>query len=80
MKLGIAWIGNTQLEVIQPLEGQNIYQEYFDTCNEGVQHLLLETGNLNLNKAIKQLATVDYSVIQECKLNIPVQIGRYPRM
>ncbi|WP_196510425.1 VOC family protein [Nostoc sp. NZL] len=75
MKLAIAWIGNTQLEVIQPLEGQNIYQEYFDTYKEGVQHLLLETGNLNLNKAVNRLATVDYSVIQEGKLNIPVQIG-----
>ncbi|MEA5565011.1 VOC family protein [Anabaena sp. UHCC 0399] len=75
MKVAIAWIGNIQLEVIEPLEGTTLYSQYLQTNGEGVEHILLDTGNLSLDKSIKQLAKLDCCVIQEGMLNIPVQIG-----
>lgn len=75
MRLAIAWVGKTQFEVIQPLEGPNIYRDYLKTHGEGVQHILLDTGNLSVEQTIKQLAKVDCGVIQEGMLDIKIKLG-----
>jgi hypothetical protein len=37
--LAFATIGNTQLEIIQPLEGQNIYSDFLEKHGPGLHHI-----------------------------------------
>lgn len=40
MKLAIAWSGIFRWEIIQPLAGPSIYQEFLDQNGDGLHHLL----------------------------------------
>ena len=75
MTLGIGWVGNTQLEVIQPQEGPSLYHEYLGAHGEGVHHLLVDTGDVSFPQAIAKFSAFGYSVGQGAKLNLPLQIG-----
>ncbi|MHA1380942.1 MAG: VOC family protein [Candidatus Helarchaeota archaeon] len=39
LKLGMARIGDTQLEFIQPLEGRTIYNDFLENKGGGIHHL-----------------------------------------
>lgn len=39
--LAFATVGNTQLEIVQPLEGQNIYSDFLDEHGPGLHHIRL---------------------------------------
>lgn len=39
--LAFATIGNTQLEIVQPLEGQNIYSDFLEKHGPGLHHIRL---------------------------------------
>lgn len=39
--LAFATIGNTQLEIVQPLEGQNIYSDFLEEHGPGLHHIRL---------------------------------------
>ena len=39
--LGFATVGNTQLEIVQPLEGQNIYSDFLEEQGPGLHHFRL---------------------------------------
>lgn len=39
MRLALAYIGEVQWELIQPLSGPSIYREFLDEHGEGVQHV-----------------------------------------
>ena len=75
VKLALAWVGNTQWEVIQPLEGPSLYQEYLHTHGEGVHHLLVDTGPLSFERAIERLVAMKFPLGQEAMLNIPAKFG-----
>jgi methylmalonyl-CoA/ethylmalonyl-CoA epimerase len=45
VKLGFADSGPLQIELIQPLEGENIYTEFLRSGNEGLHHLGFEVDN-----------------------------------
>lgn len=45
MKLAIAQIGNIQWELIQPLKGNSIYQEFLDQKGEGLHHIACDVGD-----------------------------------
>jgi methylmalonyl-CoA/ethylmalonyl-CoA epimerase len=45
VKLGFADSGHVQIELIQPLEGENIYTEFLQAGNEGLHHLGFEVDN-----------------------------------
>ena len=47
MRLALAWTGDLNWEVIEPLEGPSIYHEFLEAHGEGLQHvgfLLHDTG------------------------------------
>jgi methylmalonyl-CoA/ethylmalonyl-CoA epimerase len=52
-----------QLELIQPLEGPNVYQEWIDRRGEGLHHLAVYVEDVN--QAIASLGRAGYAVIQE---------------
>ena len=37
--LGFATVGKTQIEIVQPLEGQNIYSDFLETHGPGLHHI-----------------------------------------
>jgi len=44
MRLGLAWIGSMQWELIEPLDGQSIYKEHLEKHGEGFHHVQLSYG------------------------------------
>jgi methylmalonyl-CoA/ethylmalonyl-CoA epimerase len=42
----IAYIGNVELELIQPIDGASPHQEFLDKKGEGIQHLGFSVENL----------------------------------
>jgi catechol 2,3-dioxygenase-like lactoylglutathione lyase family enzyme len=47
MKIGLAMMGELQIELIQPLEGKSIYEEFLGKCGEGIHHLGFHVQNLD---------------------------------
>src|SRR5512136_1045690 len=45
VKVAFADSGQVQIELIQPLEGENIYTEFLGSGNEGLHHLGFEVDN-----------------------------------
>jgi methylmalonyl-CoA/ethylmalonyl-CoA epimerase len=37
--IGIAWVGEMQLEIVQPVYGPTIYEEFLDRRGEGLHHI-----------------------------------------
>ncbi len=74
MKLGVAWVGAVQLEVIQPLAGDTIYREYLEAQGEGAQHLLVGTAP-GYFEAIKQFEAAGHRAAQSARINPAMLIG-----
>lgn len=69
--LYMAYSGDTMLELIQPVSGQSIYQDYLDIHPEGgVQHIAFTVMEDEFEKATSELSNKGYSVIQG--LTLPV--------
>ena len=60
--IAIAWSGDTQLELIQPLTGYSIYDEHLERRGEGLHHIKLFYADCH--KAIAGYAKRGYPVIQ----------------
>jgi hypothetical protein len=46
MKVALSYIGNMRIELIEPLEGDTVYQEFIDEHGYGVHHLGVLTDNM----------------------------------
>ena len=57
-----AQVGDIDFELVQPLEGETIYQEYLDRHGEGVQHLGMLVDDLD--KAMAEAEANGVAVIQ----------------
>ena len=61
--LGFATVGKTQIEIVQPLEGQNIYSDFLEAHGPGLHHIRLtvpdfdERGADLDEKGIKNIAS-----------------------
>jgi methylmalonyl-CoA/ethylmalonyl-CoA epimerase len=47
MKIGLAMVGELQIELVQPLEGETTYGEFLEKCGEGIHHLAFNVNNLD---------------------------------
>jgi hypothetical protein len=78
MKLAFGWLGNMQFEVIEPTSGKTLYQEYLDKWkHQGVQHLLIDRGDVSYSDMKAALAQVGTPVVNEAKSNVAVKIGPF---
>ena len=69
--LYLAYAGETLIELIQPLSGQSIFQEYLaKNPGGGVQHILYMMPEAKLEKAIAELTGKGYPVVQSLKLPV----------
>jgi methylmalonyl-CoA/ethylmalonyl-CoA epimerase len=60
--IAVTWSGDTQLELMQPLSGYCIYDEFLETHGEGLHHIKLYYKDVD--KAAKDFAARGYPVIQ----------------
>lgn len=54
MKVALSYFGNMRLELIEPLEGDTVYQEFIEKHGYGVHHLGILTNNMQ--ESIKKAA------------------------
>ena len=52
MRLAVAQTGRTMWEIIEPLDGPSIYQEFLDEHGEGIHHLVVEHEGLDFDEAL----------------------------
>lgn len=69
--LYMAYSGGTLIEIIQPVSGQSIFQDYLDKHPEGgVQHIAYIVPDADFGKSVSDLTKMGYEVIQS--LSLPV--------
>jgi methylmalonyl-CoA/ethylmalonyl-CoA epimerase len=62
MRVAFAMCGETQIELVQSLQGPNLYEEFLEHCGEGVQHLGIHVSDMAT--ATQQMQALGYEVIQ----------------
>ena len=62
MRIAFAMCGPTQIELVESLQGPNVYEEFLEQCGEGVQHLGIHVEDMEL--ATRQMQALGYEVVQ----------------
>lgn len=62
MKLALAFVGDTMYELIESIEGPNIYEEFLNERGDGLHHLGYYVDNID--DAIAEMATKGYALLQ----------------
>lgn len=90
MRIAVAYIGEVQWELIQPLTGPSIYQEFLDERGEGVHHVALGVDHYDDTIAAMKKEDVDvlmsgcwngveYGYLDsEKNLGVIVELFKYP--
>jgi catechol 2,3-dioxygenase-like lactoylglutathione lyase family enzyme len=73
MKLGLAWVGAMEIEIIQPVEGDSIYREYLNQHGDGLHHI--STSVTSFARAVEHMEQEGLPVLQSGMLNAPLLIG-----
>lgn len=69
--LSLASSGDSLIELIQPVSGQSIFQDYLDVHPEGgIQHIAYIVPEAELGKAISELSEKGYPVITSLQLPV----------
>jgi catechol 2,3-dioxygenase-like lactoylglutathione lyase family enzyme len=55
-------MGDVEVELIQPLEGRNAYQDFLDQTGGGIHHVLFEVSDID--PVVQQLAKSGVTVLQ----------------
>jgi hypothetical protein len=64
--LAVTWRENLQYELIQPLDGYSVYNEFIEKHGEGLQHIKLYYENCT--KVLEQYKQKGYEIIQSGKI------------
>lgn len=65
MRLALSWIGDTQWELIEPLDGPSIYKEHLASHGEGFHHVQLSYDSPSYPEFEKTMVRKDCSVLME---------------
>jgi methylmalonyl-CoA/ethylmalonyl-CoA epimerase len=65
----LAWTGDVMWELIQPLEGESIYQEFLDEHGDGMHHTLVRHAGHNLDEVVAEFKTKGCEVIMSFERN-----------
>lgn len=74
--LHIAYAGDTQIELIQPVSGASIYQESLDQHGDAVQHIAYWLDDADFDAAAAHLESSGYPLIQSFRLPI-LRVGYF---
>ncbi len=64
MKLCLAFTGNMMWEIVQPLTGPNLYDEFLDQHGEGIHHVAFACDDLAWDERIKSFQERGFEMIQ----------------
>jgi methylmalonyl-CoA/ethylmalonyl-CoA epimerase len=62
MRVAFAMCGETQIELVQSLDGPNVYEEFLAGCGEGVQHLGIHVPSMDT--AAAAMRALGYEMVQ----------------
>jgi methylmalonyl-CoA/ethylmalonyl-CoA epimerase len=62
VKQAFVQMGDVEVELIQPLEGRNAYQDFLDQTGGGIHHILFEVSDID--PVLKELAKSGVTVLQ----------------
>lgn len=62
MRVAFGMCGDTQIELVQSIQGPNLYEEFLEQCGEGVQHLGVWVPDME--KVSQQMHTLGYEMVQ----------------
>jgi methylmalonyl-CoA/ethylmalonyl-CoA epimerase len=62
MRIGLVKVGSVQIELIQPLSGGAVYEEFIRRKGYGLHHLAFRTDNME--QSVKQMEAKGVKVIQ----------------
>jgi methylmalonyl-CoA/ethylmalonyl-CoA epimerase len=62
--IGISWIGDMEVEVIQPVHGPTIYQKFLDEKGEGLHHIKEKIADGDMAAVVKDYAGRGIGVMQ----------------
>lgn len=65
MKLALAWTGTMMWELIQPLDGPSIYQEFLRDHGEGIHHVMVDYGDRTLDEVKAEVAARGWPALME---------------
>lgn len=74
--LHIAYAGDTQIELIQPVSGSSIFQESLELHGDAVQHVAYWLDDADYDAAAAHLETSGYPLIQSFRLPI-LRVGYF---
>lgn len=63
VRIATTQLGEVQLEIVQPIDGVTIQQEFLDECGEGLHHLLFQVSDLQW--ALQRLTELGVNTIQK---------------
>ncbi|MCX6089940.1 MAG: VOC family protein [Atribacterota bacterium] len=66
-RLACAWVGNVQIELMQPLTGRSVYDEFLEKNGEGLHHIKLYYKDCQ--KALEEFKKNGVEVIQSGKFD-----------
>lgn len=67
MRVALAWTGDFNWEIIQPLSGPNVYSEYLATRGAGIQHVAVSPRQMTFDDAYSRLCRMGFPPLQECE-------------
>jgi methylmalonyl-CoA/ethylmalonyl-CoA epimerase len=62
LKQAFVQLGDVEVELIQPVEGHNAYQDFLDQTGGGIHHVLFEV--IDIDPVIEELAKSGVAVLQ----------------
>ncbi|MGD9536290.1 MAG: VOC family protein [Alphaproteobacteria bacterium] len=67
MRLGLTYSGSMMWEIVQPLTGPNIYEEFLERHGEGIHHVAFGCNGIPWQDRLKAFADHGYQMIQSGK-------------
>ncbi len=69
LRVSRAMWGAMEFELIQPLKGKSIHQDFLDTYGEGINHLGIETSNYD--EVVQKVSRAGFKPIQALEVFLP---------
>jgi hypothetical protein len=66
-KLCLAFSGAMMWEIVQPLEGPNIYDDFLKAHDEGIHHIAVDCHGVGWEQRVSQFAERGFEIIQSGK-------------
>ncbi|SEG91525.1 Glyoxalase/Bleomycin resistance protein/Dioxygenase superfamily protein [Thermomonospora echinospora] len=70
--IGISWVGDMQLEIVQPVYGPTIYEEFLDRRGEGLHHIKEQISDDRIEAELADYRSRGIGVLQTGQFDVDV--------